>query len=51
MLTLTQVLGFNFGALSHRCRRQMALPDFDEAQLIELLQSQLAELKPRYHVP
>ena len=44
------MLGFNFGALSNRCRRRMALPDFDEPQLIELLQSQLAELKPSYHV-
>ena len=44
------MLGFNFGALSNRCRRSMALPDFDEPQLIELLQSQLSELKPSYHV-
>ena len=45
-----RVLAFNNGAMASRFRRRYALPDFTDAELIELLQSQLRQTKPFYHV-
>ena len=45
-----RLLGFNYGALSARFRRRYDLPDFGDAELIELMQSMLQEAKPKYHV-
>ena len=49
-LVYEQVLGFNNGALASRFRRRYALPDFEDAELLELLESQLGTARPNYHV-
>jgi len=48
--TYEQVLGFNNGALASRMRRRFALADFDDEELIALLERLLATAKPSYHV-
>ena len=42
-------MNFNNGALASRLRRRFALPDFDDAELLQLLRSQL-RTRPNYHV-
>ena len=45
-----QLLAFNSGALNSRLRRRYALPDFDDAELTQLIHSQLKSTRPKYGV-
>ena len=45
-----RVVGFNHGALSSRFRRRYELADFEDGELIELMNGQLKAAKPFYHV-